>query len=196
MVKMYFKKSLSVLWLLLVLGRPCQSSRPIPHGCRQAVEAFLQNPTEETHNNLALFAREQCWSVFGSSNQKQKQLTESVAGGNRWAAKYLALHLRQIGGGNLEDALISLGQFGDGDMESLLALRKNEILSRRSLAKALVMAPSSLTDKMKAQLDLLEARKSKVIAVSKEDLTSEKAEAIAAIDKVTALIRRHNDEIR
>ena len=196
MVKMYFKKSLSVLWLLLVLGRPCQSSRPIPHGCRQAMAAFLQNPTEETHSNLTLFAGGECWSILGSSNQKQKQLTESVAGGNQWAAKYLALHLRQIGGGNLEDALISLGQFGDRDMESLLMLRKNEILSRHSLEKAVVMVPSSLADELKSQLELLETRKSEVIAVSKEGLMNEKAEAIAAIDKVTALIRLHNGEAK
>ena len=79
--------------------------------CHNAVDAFISLPTENTLAALARLDEDGCWSVVGPSNPTQDRLNHWVERGNQWAAQYLAKHLKQLDGGNLEDALIALGQF-------------------------------------------------------------------------------------
>lgn len=90
--------------------------------------------------------------------------------GNRWAAQYLAKHLNQLDGGNLEDALRALGEFANLDMELFLRFANEGLLSRRELTDAVTVLPVSLSDSPQAQLKLLSARKSKVSRIARKNL--------------------------
>ena len=123
------------------------------------------------------------------SNPALDQLNHWAERGNRWAARYLAEHLKQLDGGNLEDALIALGQFSDHDMERLLLFASKEQLSNREITNALTMLPLSLSDDPRAQLELLSARKNKVLRVTRNDLSKQRSQALNAIDGFAAEIR-------
>jgi hypothetical protein len=103
---------------------------------------FLALPTDQTLTALSGFDQAACWSTIGSSNTGISQLNHWVEQGNRWAAQYLAKHMKQLDGGNLEDARIAVGQFSDRDMEHLLLFAKKGLLSKRELADALTMLPA------------------------------------------------------
>lgn len=102
--------------------------------------------------------------------------------GNRWAAQYSAEHLKELDGGNLEDALIALGQFSHHDVQSLLMFANKGLLTKRELADALTMLPLSLSDDPRAQLSSLQARRGKLVKVNRADLQKQRAQALAAID--------------
>jgi hypothetical protein len=165
-----------------------------PSGCHEAVDAFISQPTENTLAALARLDEDGCLSVVGPSNSTQAQLNHWAERGNRWAAQYLAKHLKQLDGGNLEDALIALGQFSDHDMERILLLSKNGLLSKRELTDALKMLPPSLSDNPHAQLELLSARRSKVMGVTRKDLSGQKTQALSAINGFASEIRSKNSE--
>jgi hypothetical protein len=109
--------------------------------------------------------------VIGSSNRSLNQLASWVKQGNRWSAEYLAKHLKRLDGGNLEDALIALGQFSDHDMEQLLSFANSGLLSNHELSDSWTMLPRSLSDNPKDQLTVLGARRRKVMQVSRKDLS-------------------------
>lgn len=132
--------------------------------------------------------------MIGTSNPVLGQLNHWAEQGNRWAAQYLAKHARQLDGGNLEDALVALGQFSDHDMERLLIFANKGLLSKRELTDALTMLPSSLSDNPHAQLQLLSTRKSKVTRVTRKDLSQQRAQALTAISDFAAEIRSKNPE--
>jgi hypothetical protein len=99
------------------------------------------------------------------------------------------MHLKQLGGGNLEDALIAIGQFGDHDMEQLLSFAKKGVLSKREFIDSLTMLPLSLGDDLGAQLRYLRTRKSKVMRVTRTDLTQQKAWALSAITDIESKMK-------
>jgi hypothetical protein len=158
-------------------------------GCQEAVEAFLSLPAERTLAAVSAADHAACWSAIASSNAYLNQLNHWAEQGNRWAAQYLAEHLRQLDGGNLEDALIALGQFSDHNMERLLLFANRGLLSKHELADALTMLPLSLSDNPQAQLDLLKARRNKVMHVIRKNLLGQKAQAVSAIDNFSSEIR-------
>jgi len=172
------------MWQVFSLRAPAA-----PTGCHEAVDAFLSLPTENTLTGLARLDEDGCWSVVGSSNSTQDQLNQWAERGNRWVAEYLAKHLKQLDGGNLEDALVALGQFSDHDMESLLSFSKEGLLSKRELADALTMLPLSVSDDPHAQLELLSARKNKVMCVTRQDLSDQKTQALSAINDFASEIQ-------
>ncbi len=138
--------------------------------CRGEVDAFLSLPSEHSLAALYRSDRAGCWSVIGLSNTALGQLNHWAEQGNRWAAEYMAKHVKQLDGGNLEDALIALGQFSDHDMKRLLLFANKGLLSKRELTDALTMLPLSLSDNPRAQLALLSARKRRVMHVTRKDL--------------------------
>ncbi len=170
------------------------SAALVKSGCHESVDAFISLPTENTLAALARLDEDGCWSVVGPSNPTQDQLNHWAERGNRWAAQYLAKHLKQLDGGNLEDALVALGQFSDHDMERFLLFAQKGLLSKRELTDALTMLPLSLSDNAHAQLDLLSARKSRVMGVTRKDLSDQKTQALYAISDFASEIRSKNPE--
>lgn len=165
------------------------SAAPAESGCQKAIDTFIGLPTENTLAALARLDQDTCWSVVEPSNPTLDRLNYWAERGNRWAAQYLAAHLKQLDGGNLEDALIALGQFSDHDMQRLLIFANEGLLSKHEFTDAITMLPLSLSDNPDAQLGLLSARKSKVMAVTRKDLSEQKTQALSAINGFAAEIR-------
>ncbi|HUW29648.1 MAG TPA: hypothetical protein VMV97_13665 [Sulfuriferula sp.] len=182
---------LIVLSMLVSLGVQASGSAISP-GCQEAVSAFLATPDKRTLIELSGSDDANCWAVIGSSNANLNQLIHSVEQGNRWAAQYLAKHLRNLDGGNLEDSLIALGQFSDHNMERLLIFANKGQLSKHELADALTMLPLSLSDNPQAQLDFLKARRNRVMRVTRKDLLEQRTQAFKAIDDFVSEIRSKN----
>jgi len=126
------------------------------------------------------------------SNSAQAQtLDERVRSGDRHAASCLALRLRSLDGGELEDALVALGQFGDGRPVDLLGLALRGELSSRSLSDAVGMLSLSLTDEFPAQLAAMKARRARFRKVTSPELTSERRVALKSIESALAEIKPH-----
>ena len=136
------------------------------------------------------------YDAFGnlSSNVKINRLNQTVSQGNRWGAEYLVRHLKQLDGGNLEDALVALGQFSSRDMERLLAFSMEGLLSKQELTDALTMLPLSLSDNAAAQLSSLSLRRRKAMRVTRSDLLEQRKHALEAIDDFVAEIRSKQGE--
>lgn len=200
---MILNKRVAAFMLSLAMLTSCFSLRasacPVKsdrQACQDALDAFLTLPTKATLLALARRDQDGCWSVVGPSNATQNRLNHWAERGNRWAAQYLAKHLKQLDGGNLEDALIALGQFSDHDMERLLVFANKGLLSELNLRSALTMLPLSLSDNPHAQLDMLNARKGKVIRITRQDLSAQKTQALNAINDFECEIRSKNPENR
>lgn len=158
-------------------------------GCIAAVNAFLSSPDQRTFAALMKINVDGCWGPIGSSNSRQIRLNRWVRHGNRWAAQYSAKHLEQLDGGNLEDSLEALGLFSDHQMERLLLFAKEGLLSKDELCDALTMLPFTLADRPIAQLSLLRARRSKVVRITRSDLSEQKVQVLSAIDAFVSEIK-------
>jgi hypothetical protein len=130
-----------------------------------------------------------CWDIIGSSNNNLNRLNNLVATGNHWAAQCSTGHLKELDGGNLEDALRALGQFSDHHIEDLLMFARKGLLSKHELADALTMLPLTLTDNSRAQLSSLEARRHRVQRVNRAELKVQRGEALTAISGAISEIR-------
>ena len=126
-----------------------------------------------------------------SSSARNQALHAQARKGERRAAYCLALHLRSLDGGELEDTLVALGQYGDRRPIGLLLLAYHGTLSRRSLADAVSMLPLSLSDDMKAQLTALEARRNRFRRVDEPKVVLERHLALRGINAAVAEIRGH-----
>jgi len=165
---------------------------PTVSSCERSVKALLATPNRSAFDTISESGKTACWEIFESSNATLNALEHLVEQGNRWAAEYLSKHLKQLDGGNLEDALVALGQFADHDMERLLWFAKNGLLSKQQLSDALTMLPLSLSDNPKAQLSLLGKRKNSLLQITPKELTKQKGKALSAIDAFAAEIRSKN----
>ena len=184
---------LCVAFLAFVLARATVAQdQSDPSGCGDAVARFLGMPNQQNLEMLSRADPESCWKMVSSSNATQKQLNEKVEGGNRWAARYLAGHLRELDGGNLEDSLTALGKFSEGNMEYILLLNKQGLLSNHELSDSLTMLPLSTSDEPRAQLRTLKQRKNKVLQVHRADLSRQRTQALNSIDTFASEIRSKN----
>jgi hypothetical protein len=188
------KKVLGYIVSLSMLStvRMPASAASVQSACQGAVDEFLVLPTDQTLARLATLDQAGCWPVLRSSNSTVDKLNHWVQRGNPWAALYLAKYLNQLDGGNLEDAFIALGRFSEHDMESLLLLAKNGLLTKHKLTSALTMLPLALSDNPRAQLNSLALRRSKVKRVTRRDLAHQRAQALGAIDEFVAEIKSKN----
>lgn len=123
------------------------------------------------------------------SNANVTRLNELVKSGNRWAAEFSARNLKGLDGGNLEDALVALGQFSEHDMVRLLMFAQAGLLSTNELSDALTMLPLSLSDNPGAQLNLVMTRRNKAAAVREQVLSNQRAQALKALDDFAVEIR-------
>ncbi len=190
------KKQLSLLVLLSVISSSSVSPQTSPSTtgstCQKVVDAFITLPSRNALAAVEESDDATCWAVLGSSNTNLNKLEHWVEQGNRWAAEYLSKHLKQLDGGNLEDALVALGQFSNHDMENLLLFAKRGLLSKQELSDALTMLPLSLSDNPKAQLASLSRRKTNLLRVTRKDVSEQRAQALSAIDAFAAEIRSKN----
>jgi multidrug resistance efflux pump len=185
-MKLSYTVALALFLVGAVSAYPEVSTKP----CSE-IYAFLAAPTRTTLAALPEASDATCWAVIEKSDARLNQLNRWVAGGNPWAAQYLARHLKGLDGGNWEDALVALGEFSDHDMERLLILANEGLLSNRELRHALTMLPLSLSDDQRAQLNLLQQRRAKVNHVTRQTLSVQKAEALKAIDEFAAEVKSH-----
>ncbi len=159
--------------------------------CQKAVSEFLTLPRKHTFNVLAKEDENRCWDVIKSSNSNLKRLTHFVKIGNKWAAQYLAKNLSTLDGGNLEDSLVSLGQFSENNMELFLIFASQEKISKHQFVDALTMLPLSLSDDQSAQLKALKKRKKLVTRVQRKDLLESKTEALKAINALIIEVEKN-----
>lgn len=155
-------------------------------GSQDVVRTFLSAPNAKSLDTLQ---HSYCAVLITSSNANLDRLNELVKSGNRWAAKYSARNLKSLGGGNLEDALVALGQFSDRDMVGLLMFAKEGLLSAHELTDALTMLPLTLSDNPDAQLNLVMTRRNKAAAVREQALSDQRAHALKALEDFAVEIR-------
>jgi hypothetical protein len=100
-------------------------------------------------------------------------------------------NLKKLDGGNLEDALIALGEFGEHNMEGLLDFVSTGRLSETILQNAMIMLTLSLSDNPRAQLNVLQARRRLLANIEQTQLSRQREIAIKAIDKAVEQIQPH-----
>jgi len=194
---MTLKRHLASLTIcsLMVFGPTLALTESAGIGCVKAVDVFLAAPTDQRLRVLSRIDRTGCWTMFAQSNAKLGQLNRLAVSGNRVSAQYLAAHLNQLDGGNLEDSLRAMGEFSEHDMEHFLLFARKGLLSNRELADALTMLPLSLSDNPLGQLHSLRLRKSKVSAVRRKDLSDQTARALTAINEFESEIKSKSPKI-
>ena len=158
--------------------------------CDAAATEFLRSPSASSLETLKNADAESCWNSIGTANEKLQAINALVSNGNHSAAQYLASHLKRLGGGNLEDALIALGQFSEKDMAGFLELTRAHVLTSRESSDALTMLPLSMTDEPKTQLAAMERRRAAATLVSQKSLEKCKGIALAEIDQFVTEIKR------
>lgn len=175
---------------LSLLGFTTQASaESITPDCSQLVSDFLTAPNNS--KLTAMQSREEtgCWSVVGSSNMNLQRLQRAVKNGNPAAGKYLAVNLKHLDGGNLEDSLIALGQFSETRATSFLSFAEKGYITNQELEDAVTMLPLSLSDDENAQLAAMETRAKKIGEVTCDELKNQRALALDEIRKFMSEIR-------
>jgi len=158
--------------------------------CTKEIDNFLKVPSKLHLAALQQSEHEACWETIGSSNEKLNALVAVVRKGNISAAKYLASNLKHLDGGNLEDALISLGDYSVTRMASFLDFARTGVITDRELADSLTMLSPSMSDEPKTQLKAMKARHKAVSQVLQSNLSKYKVIALAAIDAALDEIKR------
>lgn len=156
--------------------------------CAELVDKFLAAPDSAKLFLIEGSDREACWQSLRVSDERMQSLLRLVAGGNESSARFLARHLSQLDGGDLEDSLIAIGQFSDLHMETFLNLVAPNLLSVEDLKSALTMLPLDVADEPATQLAMMKARRNKVATLDQVTLTAQKKVALCAIDTFIAEI--------
>ena len=126
-----------------------------------------------------------------ASSAPSQSLDRRVEAGDRQAAFCLARSLDSLDGGELEDSLVALGQFGDRRPVELLSLAHRGTLSRHSLAEAVGALPLSLTDNMHGQLQALKLRQARYRRIAQPQLAGERRLVLQSIESALTEIRPH-----
>jgi hypothetical protein len=124
------------------------------------------------------------------SSTRGQAFDRQAGSGDSRAAQCLAVGLDSLDGGELEDALVALGRYGDHRPTKLLALAHQGTLSKPSLADAVRMLPLSLADNFGRQRRALEARRSRFRNVSQSTFSAERELALRSIDSALAELGR------
>lgn len=137
-----------------------------------------------------------CTDKLFRSNQRLAALQSAVARGNQDAARCLALHLNLLDGGNLEDSLISLGEFSNYQMGYFLYLRKDHLISQRSFENALAMLPLMFVEDLQASLTEINNRKAAVLKIGDQNLAVQKQQALNVLNRILNEMKNKNSEAK
>lgn len=162
--------------------------------CYGAVSMFIQRADEKSLAELRAADPKECWIYFDLCDDRRGALQQRVAEGNRPAATYLASKLKLLDGGNLEDAMVALGQFSDKDMESFLAFARDHVLAAETIEDAVVMLPLETVDEPALQLGEIVKRRNAAAKVSDESLQEYRRSVLAALDAATLRIKKNYGE--
>lgn len=121
-----------------------------------------------------------------TNNATSQALDRGAAAGDARAAFCLAVGLHSLDGGELEDALVALGQYGDRQPAELLQLAHRGTLSRQSLADAVTMLPLSLSDDLRVQERAMEVRRAQFKKVAEPALVAEQEFVLQSIGSALA----------
>ena len=126
-----------------------------------------------------------------ATSAMSQALDRRVEAGDRQAALCLTVGLDSLDGGELEDALVALGRFGDHRPAELLELANRGALSNVSLADAVSMLPLSLSlsDDAHAQARAMKARRDRFRNVVQPTLRAERKVAVHSIETALAEIQ-------
>ena len=116
-------------------------------------------------------------------------LDRRVEEGDHGAAACLARSLHSLDGGELEDALVALGRYGENNPVELLLLAHRGIMAKASMASAVTMLPGSLSDNLEAQAAALEARRSRFTKIGRSDLSAERQIALRSLASAIEEVR-------
>ena len=188
-----------VLWAVLSLlvflsATQAQDRGGSESDCDEWITAFSTHPNQNSLEKVSGPADAGCWALVGSSNSLLSKLNDWTKKGNQWTAQYLAEHLNNLDGGNLEDVLRALGEFSEHDMARLLLFAHEGTLSGQELDDSLTMLPLSLSDNPTAQLRSLKLRRRKVTSITRTELSQQKAQALTAIDRHITEVQEHKLE--
>jgi hypothetical protein len=182
------KVSVAVLKGAIALSFSACCEPALAANCNAPAVTFLSRPSQRSLSDLQAHGQD-CWGAIGDKNYRLNALFRTTSEGNRWAASYLLKHLNKLDGGNLEDAFVAIGQFGDHDMRSLLDYSRQGALPSPILGRVLRMLPLSISDDFGGQLKILEARRRNIEAITQNDLASQKTVAMGAIEQAEARIK-------
>lgn len=159
--------------------------------CKAAIARFLEAPTADGLSAIPHHGDE-CWSKLKT---KQLQALDAlVAGGNKYAARLLAPHVRHLEGGELEDALRAVGQFATHAMPDAVDLCLSGALTEREFRDALTMLPVGLEDNFAGQLTELQTRRSAIGELADPRARELKETAAASIDAFISEVERAQSE--
>ena len=128
-------------------------------------------------------------STSASLNTEQiHKLDGLVAQGDPSAARLLAPHVRQLDGGELEDALRAFGQYSTHDMRGFLTLASTGVLTKGEMCDALTALPLDLVDHFEAQLGELRARRGAIRKIHNVQQREYAELAVAVIDEFIAQV--------
>ncbi len=152
--------------------------------CPDRTETFLRSPTKP--NYLAIVGSgakpvANCWAVVGTSQKNRDDLTRLVVQGNPWGIRFVAINLKTLDGGDLEDALRILGEASHSAPGLLLSLNVNGTISDHELAEAATMLPLSFVDKKNESLNELKMRMQGLRSVRDSKLSRPRAYVLKAL---------------
>lgn len=173
--------SLGILLLATVIPEATPALAAVPssikHLCPQSMDASSAS-------------RDDCWRTIANSPKDFDALLALVAQGDPPSANYLAPRIRELDGGNLEDALVALGQFSEWHTKEFLELAARRSVSVEELMRALTMLPASFTDNRPMQLAKIKERRSKLELVATPGLTKYRRISISAVNEFISEIKR------
>lgn len=162
--------------MLLAVVAPCglAASRSNEGDCGSAFASFLASPTEKSFFTLRNTKGGACGQKLDSLDEIFEHVVKLTAKGNWWAAMYLGENLHYFDGGNLEDALVALGEFADRDMTRFVLMLHDGHIERQGFVNALQTSPESLTDDFDGQLKSFIQRKRLLLQVNQRSLFAER----------------------
>ena len=156
--------------------------------CQTSVARFLKSPTTTTFDAIPKTTGGGCLPDL--TIEQQQKLDSLVSQGNVAAARLLAPQVRRLDGGELEDALRSLGHFSSLHMRDFVALMDTGGLTVREMTDAVTMLPLDMEDNFDAQTAELRRRRT-ALENQRGSLTTKSAQAaIASLDAFIAEVDR------
>jgi hypothetical protein len=155
--------------------------------CQTAMAHFLSAPSNTTFAAMDRGVDAKCSRY---PVEQLQGLDKLASHGNRYAAQLLAPQVRLLDGGELEDALRSLGEFGSRHMQEFMAPAVAGALTDRNIADALTMLPLDLEDDFNAQLAELRKRRAALESLTDQGAQQRGKAAIVSLEKFIGEVER------